>query len=158
MAANGGAGNSGTITQATGTSVNSFGLAKFTTTNANIVLGNSGNNFGRVELFVNSTDASRTVTLVEEGTIRLGNLNSRGTSTLTSRTGSILEDPDANANVTNNGTLLLNAANGSVLIGNTTTRNGAFTTTGNVVTANISAPSGAAAVQSSANLTLGTTM
>ena len=156
-AANGSAGNSGTITQATGTSVNSFGLAKFTTTNANIVLGNSGNNFGRVELFVNSTDASRTVTLVEEGTIRLGNLNSRGTSTLTSRTGSILEDPDANANVTNNGTLLLNAANGSVLIGNTTTRNGAFTTTGNVVTANISAPSGAAAVQSSANLTLGTT-
>jgi hypothetical protein len=97
------------------------------------------------------------VTVVEEGTMRLGNLSSRGTSTLTSRTGSILEDPDANVTVTNNGTLVLNAANGSVLIGNTTTRSGAFTTGGNVVTANISAPSGAAAVQSSANLTLGTT-
>ena len=156
-AANGSAGNSGTITQASGTTVSSFGLAKFTSNNANIVVGNAGNNFGRVELFVNNTDGSRTVTLVEEGTLRLGNLSSRGTATLTSRTGSILEDPDASVVVTNNGTLNLNAANGSVLIGNTTTRNGAFTTGGNVVTANISAPSGAAAVQSSANLTLGNT-
>ena len=156
-AANGSAGNSGTITQATGTSVNSFGKAAFTTTNNNIVLGNAGNNFGRVEVTVGSTDGSRTVTVVEEGTMRLGNLSSRGTSTLTSRSGSILEDPDGNVMVTNNGTLVLNAANGSVLIGNTTTRSGAFTTGGNVVTANISAPSGAAAVQSNASLTLGTT-
>lgn len=157
VSSNGTAGNSGTITQASGTSVNSFGLAQFTTRNNNIVLGNAGNNFGRVELFVNGTDGSRTVTVVEEGTMRLGNLTSRGTSTLTSRTGSILEDPDASVVVTNNGTLNLNAANGSVLIGNTTTRTGLFTTTGNVVTANISAPSGAAAVQSSASLTLGNT-
>ncbi|MBM3842088.1 MAG: S-layer family protein [Verrucomicrobia bacterium] len=155
-AANGSAGNSGTITQASGTSVNSFGLAKFTTANNNIVLGNAGNNFGRVEVVTNASE-SRTVTVVEEGTMRLGTLNSRGTSTLTSRTGSIIEDPDANVTVTNNGTLNLNAANGSVLIGGTTTRNGAFTTGGNVVTANISAPSGAAAVQSTGNLTLGNT-
>ncbi|MBM3866651.1 MAG: S-layer family protein, partial [Verrucomicrobia bacterium] len=157
-AANGSAGNSGTIRQVgSNTSVRSFGLASFTTNNANIVLDNVGNNFGRVELRVNNTDGARTVTLVEDGTIRLGTLSSRGTTTLTSRTGSILEDPDANVVVTNNGTLNLSAANGSVLIGGTTTRNGAFTTTGNVVTANISAPSGAAAVQSSGNLTLGNT-
>ena len=163
-AANGSAGNSGTITQAAGTSVNSFGLAKFNTTNNNIVLGNAGNNFGRVEVTVGSTDGSRTVTVVEEGTMRLGNLSSRGTATLTSRTGSILEDPDASVGVTNNGTLNLNAANGSVLIGNTTTRTGLFTTTGNVVAVNASAPSGAVAVQSTtvsagvasgANITLG---
>jgi hypothetical protein len=187
-AANGSAGNSGTITQATGTSVKSFDLARFTTNNANIVVGNAGNNFGRVELFVNSTDGSRTVTLVEEGTLRLGNLSSRGTTTLTSRSGSIVEDSDMDTIVTNNGTLSLNAPNGSVLVGGTTTRNlvtvtstarpapsanydvtvvkalpGAVVgtsldgltttrfaiTSGNIVTANISAPSGAASIQSS---------
>jgi len=159
-ATNGGAGNSGTITQASGTSVSTFGLAQFTTRNNNIVLGNNGNNFGRVELFVNGTDGSRTVTVVEEGTLRFGNLTSRGTTTLTSRSGSIIEDADANANISMNGTLNLNAANGSILVGNTTTRNGAFTTTANSgygLTANISAPSGAAAIITGNNITLGNT-
>lgn len=156
IAASGGGGDSGTITQASKTMVHSEGLTKFTTTDNNIVVGNAGNSFGRVEIRANA-GASRTVTVSEDGTMKLGFLNSRGTATLTSRTGSIIEDPDANVTVTQNGTLNLNAAAGSVLVGNTTTRSGAFTTGGNVQTVNISAPTGAAAVISSAgngNITL----
>jgi hypothetical protein len=155
-AGNGGSGSSGTITQATGSSVNSFDRASFTTQNANIVLGNSGNNFGRVEVFTNAT-ANRTVTIVEENTLRLGNVNSQGTTNLTSRVGSIIEDPSVSANITNNGTLALNAPNGSVLIGGTTTRaDGTITTVGSVTAANITAPNGAAAIfTSSTNFTLG---
>jgi alkylated DNA nucleotide flippase Atl1 len=157
-ALNGGGGNSGTITQQSGTAVRSSGLTQFTTINNNIVLSNSGNNFGRVELRVTSTDGSRTVNVSEDGTMRLGVLNSRGTSTLVSRTGSIIEDPDANTTVTNNGTLVATANSGSILIGNTTRAAGSpLTTTGNLVTANLTAPTGAAAVQSSANITLGNT-
>lgn len=160
IAANGGGGNSGTVTQASGTSIHSEGLTKFTTQNNNIVVNNAGNSFGRVEIRVNSTDGNRTVNVAEDGTMRLGVLSSRGTSTLLSRTGSIIEDPDANTTVTNNGTLVASAPAGSILIGGTTTRNGAFTTTGNLVAANLTAPTGAAAVTSTAgdaNIRIGTT-
>lgn len=157
-ALNAGGGNSGTITQQSGTRVRSAGLTQFTVQNNNIVLNNAGNNFGRVELRVNNTDGNRTVNVSEDGTMRLGFLSSRGTSTLASRTGSIIEDPDGNTTVTNNGTLVATANSGSILIGGTTTRNGAFTTTGNLVQANLTAPTGAAAVLSNlgnGNLRLG---
>jgi hypothetical protein len=146
-------GNSGTITQASGTNIHSFGTANFTTTNSNIIIGNNGNSFGRVGLFVTDTDGSRTVTLVEDGTIKLGNLSSRGGSTITSRFGSIIEDPDSSNTITNNGTLTLNAVNGSVLIGNTTNVTG--TTGGNLTAVVANAPNGAVAVQSSNKLALG---
>lgn len=160
IAGNGGGGNSGTITQMSRTSVHSEGLTKFTARNNNIVVNNAGNSFGRVEISVTNTDGSRTVNVSEDGTMRLGVLNSRGTSNLTSRTGSIIEDPDANTTVTNNGTLNASAPAGSILIGGTTTRNGAFTTSGNLTQANLTAPTGAAAVSSTSgqgNIRLGNT-
>ncbi len=152
-ATNGGGGNSGTITQAAGTSIFSYGLTQFTSQNANIIVGNNGNNFGRVEAKVNGTDASRTVTIVEDGTMKVGNLSSRGSSSLTSRFGSIIEDPAANVVIANNGTLTATALNGSINIGNTTHTTG--TTTGNVVAFVASAPTGSVTVQTSDSLALG---
>ena len=154
-AANGGGGRSGTITQASGTSIHSEGRTQFTARDNNIVVTNNGNSFGRVEINVSNTDGNRTVSVTEDGTMRLGSLSSRGTSTLISRTGSIIEDPDANTQISNNGTLVATASAGSILIGNTTTRNGAFTTSGNLVAANLTAPTGAAAVISGGVLGVG---
>lgn len=150
---NGGGGPSGALTQAAGTNIHSETLSRFTAQDANIVIGNNGNSFGRVELFVNGTSASRTVTLVEDSTLKVGNLSSRGTTTLTSRFGSIIEDPDNNVVITNNGTLSANAAGGSILIGNTTHTAG--TTTGNVTAFTANAPAGAVAVITNNNIALG---
>jgi hypothetical protein len=152
IASNGGGGNSGTVTQLSGTSIHSETTAHFETTNANIVIGNNGNSFGRVELAVNSTDASRTVTVVEDGTLKLGNLSSRGTTNLTSRFGSIIEDPTADVVITQNGTLNATASNGSILIGNTTHTAGV--TTANIVTFNGTAPNGQIAITSNNSTTL----
>ena len=153
-AQNGGGGNSGTLTQLSGTSIHSETLAHFETSNANIVIGNNGNSFGRVELIDGGPDASRTVTLVEDGTIKLGNLSNRGTSTITSRFGSIIEDPANDVVISSNGTLVANASAGNILIGNTTHTAG--TTTANIVTFNATAPNGAVAVTSNNSTTLGT--
>jgi len=145
--------NSGTITQQSGTTVYSYGNTSFTTRNATITLGNNGNNFGRIAVATNA-GASINVTLVEDGTMKLGNISARGTTTLTSRFGGIIEDPAANVVISNNGTLSVNAANGSILIGNTTHTAG--TTTANIVTFNASAPTGQVAVTSNNSTTLGT--
>jgi len=150
---NGGGGTSGPLTQLTGTSIHSENDSTFRTRDANIVIGNNGNSFGRVELFVDGTSASRTVTLVEDSTLKLGNLNSRGTSTLTSRFGSIIEDSANNVVITNNGTLATNAPSGSVLIGNTTHTVG--TTTGNVTAFTANAATGAVAMFSNNQVSLG---
>jgi hypothetical protein len=152
---NGGGGTSGTITQAAGTSIHSETLSSFTTRDANIIIGNNGNSFGRVELFTNPS-ASRTVTLVEDSTLKLGNVNSRGTTTLTSRFGSIIEDTVDAVVITNNGTLSANAVSGSILIGGTTRISN--TTSGNLTAFTANAPVGAVAVSSTtgnANLALG---
>ncbi len=152
ISANGGSGNSGTLTQASGTRIHSENLASFTTTNNTITINNTGNNFGRVEIAANA-GGSVNITIQEDGTMKLGNLTGRGNTTLTSRFGSIIEDPAANVTVTQNGTLTTNAVNGSILLGNTTHTAG--TTGGNLVTVVANAPQGAVAFQSSANLTLG---
>ncbi len=102
---------------------------------------------------MNGTSASRTVTLVEESTLKLGNLNSRGTTTLTSRFGSIIEDTTADVVITSNGTLATNAPSGSVLIGNTTHTLG--TTTGNVTAFTANASTGAVAMFTNNNVALG---
>jgi hypothetical protein len=88
--------------------------------------------------------------------MKLGNVTSRGTTTLTSRFGSIIEDAANDVVITQNGTLSASSPTGSILIGNTTHTAG--TTSGNLVTFVGSAPNGAVAVQSNsgnANLTLG---
>jgi len=148
-----GGGISGTITQAAGSALHIENTAAFTTDDANIILGNNGNSFGRVELTVSGPSTSRTVTVVEDGTMKVGNLSSRGTTNLTSRFGSIIEDAVGNVVVTNNGTLNLNAVSGSVLLGNTA-RSG-NTTTGNITAVNINAPTGAAAVITNNQVALG---
>ncbi len=155
----GGGGQSGTITQVAKSSIHSEGATSFKTTDNIITLTNAGNSFGGVSLTVAGTTGSRTVQLTEDSTLKLAGLSSRGTTNLTSRTGSIIEAPDANVVITNNGTLNLTASAGSVLIGGTTKQVG-FTTSGNLTAANITAPNGAAAVISNAgngNIALGTT-
>ncbi|MBI5689441.1 MAG: hypothetical protein HZC55_05035 [Verrucomicrobia bacterium] len=151
-ASNAGGGNSGTITQASGSSIHSFGSTFFTTTNAAITIGNNGNNFGRIGVNTNA-GASIGITIVEDGTMKIGNISARGTTNLTSRFGGIIEDPAADVVISNNGTLNATAANGSILIGNTTHTAG--TTTANVVTFNASAPTGQVAVTSNNSTTLG---
>ena len=152
-AGNGGTANSGTVTQLANTSIYSYGSAFFTTTNNTITIGNNGNNFGRVGLQT-SAGASVNVTLVEDGTMKIGNLTGlRGTTTLTSRFGGIIEDPAADVVISNNGTLIANSASGSVLIGNTTHTAG--TTTANIVTFNSTAPNGQVAVTSNNSTTVG---
>ena len=150
---NGGGGTSGSLTQAAGTSIHSETDTTFRTRDANIVIGNNGNSFGRVQLFVDGVSASRTVTLVEDSTLKLGNVVSRGNTTLTSRFGSIIEDSTANVVITSNGTLSANAPSGSILLGNTTHTVG--TTSGNVTAFASNAPMGTVAIVSSANLALG---
>lgn len=153
-ASNGGGGLSGTITQASGSSIHSETLSKFTTTEGNIVIGNNGNSFGRVELTSTGTGAGHTITLVEDSTLKLGILsNARGNTTLTSRFGSIIEDSENNVTLTNNGTLSANAPSGSVLLGNTTHTVG--TTTGNVTAFTSNASTGAVAVITNNNIALG---
>jgi hypothetical protein len=151
-AQDGGGGISGTITQLAGTSMHIENTTAFTTEDANIIIGNNGNSFGRVQISAGTSNA-RTVTLVEDGTLKLGNWTARGSTSATSRFGSIIEDSTANVNITNNGTLTLNAVNGSILLGNTTHTVG--TTTGNLTAAVINAPSGAAAVITNNQIALG---
>jgi hypothetical protein len=154
QASNSGGGNSGTLTQATGTSVHSESHTYFVAQNNNITVANNGNSFGRLSINSNASE-SRTVRVQEDGTMKLGLLNARGNTTLTSRFGSIIEDPLNNVVITNNGTLTVNAnaTDGSINIGNTTHTVG--TTTGNVVAVVASAPNGSVAVQSSGDLALG---
>lgn len=155
-------GISGTIAQTSGSKLHSENALMVATYGADIVLANAGNNAGRVSLFTGNTGAgfgtvapgNGTITYSEDGTAKLGNLATLKNATVTSRFGGIIEDPTAADDFTVGGTLALSAVNGSVLIGDTTHTAGA--TTGNVVAATILA-SGAAAIQSSGNLTLGAT-
>ena len=157
IASNGGAGNSGRIAQSTGSTIFSFGTSSFQTTNNTITVANAGNSFGRVVL--NSGGGG--ITLVEDGSIRLGSLSSgNATVSLTSRTGSIIEDNNVGAGNTtlstgSAGNVTLSAANGSILLGNTT-QVGQSTTGGFTARVNASAPAGQVALISSGNLSLGT--
>jgi len=102
--------------------------------------------------------AAVTVTYAEDGTVKLGNIASNGTVTVTARNGSIIEDTAANNSYAVNGTLSVQAPNGSISIGNTTMTGTGFTTAaGNVVTLTANAPTGSVAlISSAANLTVST--
>lgn len=148
-----GGGVSGTITQQSGTMLNIQGNTSFTTDGANIVINNTGNNFGRLS----AATGNGGYTIRESGTIRLGVVTNNGSnSVLTSETGSIIEGTDA-ANstryTTTNGTLTLNAAQSIQLNGSTRT---AGTTDGGSTTIVANAPAGAVLLFSNAtNLTIG---
>ncbi len=146
-----GEGISGVISQNSNTRLHVESTANFTTFNNTITLANSGNNFGRVGAFA----GSGAISISEDGTMKVGNISTTASTTLTSRFGSIIEDAANAVDITVNGSgsvLTLNAASGSVLLGNTTHTAGA--TTGNVVAANVTA-SGAAALISTGSITLG---
>jgi len=132
--------NSGTITQASGSSFHIENLASFTTSNGNIVLGNNGNSAGPVSL----TAGTASITYVEDGTVKLQKVNNRGNASIKANFGSIIEDTTAGTNMTVNGTLTLNATNGSILLGNTTQTTA--TTGGNTVTVVATAPNGSVAL------------
>jgi len=161
-AANGGGGTSGTITQQSGTKVSSFSDISLVTNAANIVLNNAGNNFGRVSASTSGaaggTGGSGSITIRESGTLKVGSIGANGTSTtLTSDTGSIIEDTAANTVLTlTNGTLTLNATAGSVILDGSS-RSGVGATTGSTQTFRVEAPNGAVKLFSSnANMTLST--
>ncbi len=154
-AVNGGGGNSGTLTQASGSALHVEGDFRGVTRNANIVLNNSGNSAGRVEFFTNggTNNGSGTISYTEAGTIRLGNVASNSTITLRSNFGSVIEDTANDTEINARATLNVTAPNGSILIGGTS--NTTTTTTANVATFIASAPNGSVAVLSNNSITLG---
>jgi len=161
------AGQSGNIQQLANTNVHVETDATFITFNGgNIVVGNNGNSFGRVNAYtrgsvgVSHTDlvtgspiANGNVTIVEDGTLKTGNIITAGTASLTSRFGSVIEDTTLGLTL-NVGTLSASSVNGSILLGGTTNGN---TTGGTIGAFNVTAPSGAVAIQSAGNVTLGAT-
>lgn len=152
-----GGGISGSITQASGTKIHSEGVASFTTDGSNIVINNTGNNFGRV----NASAGNAGITLRENGTIKLGAFSNNGTaSTITSETGSIIEDNAvglATVYSTTNATLTLNAAAGSIQLGRATNVTGGPVTAGASTRIAASAPSGSVQlVSTTANLVVDT--
>jgi hypothetical protein len=85
--------------------------------------------------------------------MRVGNLASNSNITLRSNFGSIIEDTNADVLLNARATLNATAPNGSILLGGTT--NTTTTVSGNVATFIANAPSGAVAVTSNNNITLG---
>jgi hypothetical protein len=127
--------------------------ARFETYNNDIIIGNNGNSAGKVSLSTNATGAGAgNVTYVEDAAVRIGNVATNGTLSVTSRFGSILEDQLANVNVSAKGLVTLSAPNGSVALGNSTHTSGMTTGDINAVTINAA---GAAQVISTNNVTLG---
>jgi hypothetical protein len=151
-------GTSGTITQQSGTRVHTENLINLITYNNNIVVGNNGNNFGRVQASTGAGTGlagSGDITMVEDSTMKVGIIATTGNVSLTSRFGSVIEDSVDNVMITANGSssvLTLAAPSGSVQLGGLNRVSG--TTTGNVTSANITA-TGAAQLMTSGNLTLG---
>jgi hypothetical protein len=134
-------GNSGNITQLTGSSLFVFGAANLTTYNGNIVVANNGNNFstlsastggltGALAAYATSS-GSGNITLSKDSSLRVGDLNSTGSVSLTSRFGTIFENDRAAVSINATGNLSLNAPAGAINLGNQT-----GTTTANIVTVN----------------------
>lgn len=153
-----GGGISGTITQTAGTAIHSEGVASFTAEGANIVINNAGNNFGRL----NATAGTAGITLRENGTIKLGVISNNGSNTtITSETGSIIEDSAigsaATSYTTTNATISLNAANGSIQLGGLTNVVAGPVTAGGSTRITASAPNGSVQLFSSGtNVTIDT--
>jgi hypothetical protein len=114
-----------------------FGSASFKATN-NVTLTNTGNNFGRVSL--ETTTASRNITITEAGTLNLGTVtmpaSATGSFTATSVAGDIIDTGLANLRIggtvaaVGSGVVTLNATAGNIVIDDPTTE---FATTGGVV-------------------------
>jgi len=140
------------IQQNATTSVHVQDVTTLITFGGDVRITNNNNSFGRVNAATGGgatlVGPTGNINITEYDTLRLGNILTNGTSTLTSRFGSIIEDP-AGANLTVRGGLTLNAPNGSVLIGNASGN-----TTSVLGTANITA-AGSASIFSAGNIVLG---
>jgi hypothetical protein len=159
-------GASGNITQVAGSSLHVENtLTAVTYNGGNIVLANNGNSAGRVQLSTagalpggggtfaqTAANTSGTITYTEDGTARLGALQTSGAATITSRFGSIIEDPATSVDINVGGNLGLEAPAGSVSLGGTTRTAGTTTTNLTAVSGN---SAGSFAVVSSGNLALG---
>ncbi|MBL9189294.1 MAG: S-layer family protein [Opitutaceae bacterium] len=150
-------GASGAIVQLTGTSLHVENQLNAWTFGGDIVLANSGNSAGRVQLATGGAtgvtgNMGGNITYREDSTVKVGNLAGNGTTTIGSLFGGIIEDPAATVSVVSNGTLALNAPNGSILLGNTTHTAGA--TTGNFSAVTLTA-GGSALLTSTNNVALG---
>jgi hypothetical protein len=150
------AGTSGTIAQQANTRLHVEGTTDLATFNNNILIGNNGNSFGRVQVSTGGATGligSGNITVVEDPTLKVGVVATNGLASLTSRLGSIIEDPAAAVFITANGTsgIVLSAASGSIQLGNQT-----GLTAGNITAANVTA-AGAVQLSSSGDLVLGPT-
>jgi len=97
------------------------------------------------------------ITYVEDPTVKLGSIWTTGNASITSRFGSIIDDPAAtnSFNVNGSGSVLtLNAPGGSALIFTTAANHTAGTTGGNIIAASINS-AGPASIFSSDTITLG---
>ncbi len=174
-------GASGNITQAAGSSLHVENtLTAITYNGGNIVLANNGNSAGRVQLSTagalpvgtltgsllaaanagtaagtftqTAANSSGTITYTEDSSARIGAIQTSGAATISSRFGSIIEDPAVAVDLNVGGNLGLEAPAGSVSLGGTTRTAGATTTNLTAVSGNAA---GSFAVVSSGNLALG---
>jgi hypothetical protein len=151
-------GTSGTITQISGTSAHVENTLDLVTFNQSIQLANNGNSFGRVQAVTSGGNPAigvGDIVITEDSALKVGSIISGGNVVLTSRFGSVIEDPAANVVLTAAGpssVLIVSAPSGSIKLGGLNRTTG--TTTGNIIAANLTA-AGSAQIQSSGNLTLG---
>jgi hypothetical protein len=146
------AGISGSVMQQNATtSVAVSNVTTFVTAGGNVQITNNNNSFGRVNASTGGqpalVGATGNISITEYDTLRVGTILTNGTANLTSRFGSIIEDP-IGSNITV-GRLIANAPSGSILLGNVS-----GLTTGNIAAANITA-GGAASITSIGNIVLG---
>lgn len=148
-------GNSGAITQVANSSLHVENGINLATYNGNIVVANNGNSNGRVQLSTGGLvgkAGTGNITYTEDGTAKVGNIHTTGTATITSRFGSVIEDPVNNVNVTA-ASLVASAAAGSIQLAGATRTAG--TTAGVVDAVTLTAPTGSAQVASTGNIALG---
>ena len=148
-------GNSGNITQVANSLLHVENGINLVTYNGNILVGNNGNSNGRVQLSTGGLvgkAGTGNITYSEDSTAKIGNIHTSGTATLTSRFGSVIEDPVNNVNVTA-ASLVASAPAGSIQLAGSTRTLG--TTTGVVDAVSLTAPTGSAQVASTGNIALG---
>ena len=148
-------GNSGNITQVANSLLHVENGINLVTYNGNILVGNNGNSNGRVQLSTGGLlgkAGTGNITYSEDGTAKIGNIHTSGTATLTSRFGSVIEDPVNNVNVTA-ASLVASSPAGSIQLAGATRTAG--TTAGVVDAVSLTAPTGSAQVASTGNIALG---
>ncbi len=125
-----------TISQATGTTVKSYGAASFTTRGGKITLSNSGNNFGALTLVSNSSAAAGAdIAVTESGVLNFASVNTGTAGKLTAQSENASIIQTGTGSVIVGGNTSLTAATGITLFTNTNDFGGSaivLSTVGNV--------------------------